>query len=35
MKLELLRPTLAMKDMYLDYASEWESKEEKMVPMAR
>ena len=34
MKLELLRPTLAMKDMYLDYASEWESKKEKMVPMA-
>lgn len=34
MKLELLRPTLAMKDMYLDYAREWESKKESMVPTA-
>lgn len=32
MKLELLRPTLTMKDMYMDYAAEWESKQATMVP---
>lgn len=32
MKLELLRPTLEMKQMYIDYASEWEAKGQFMVP---